>query len=608
MSRNNSNVLRGGLGSTGPQATASYQAQNGNSAKEGAAWDLDFLAATPIVSAIPSEPTSVADPFDLAFLGTQAKAASPQLESMAEDDNPLGILAAPYKPQPPSTSQPSPVQKSSPLPSPSARAPSSPTPPPPPPEPKTAHDLEIAQIVDMGFDAKSAQTALEATQYNVTAAIEMLVQNREAERRLGRETPRSRQASSQPVAENRPHRVAKFKDDYEDDSDMETYGRLRDDGSVPDGGRYGGRERRTGGADWVGEDEEGSERGSTINQEKLVATASAIGKSVFNNAKSVFAYSKKKISEAVEKAQAQVGEGQEGREDGDEARGAWRTRGGSATKRREALDQSERGNGMGYRDEDSSEDEAGGMMGGRSNAYAKYTDMGGKPGTFSDSSDEEELPRRTVRPGSATRQQAPSPASPERKPYFHPEILSRQPEIIPRSSPTARSPSPPPPPPRQPTPPPAVTATPQQLSDSNAHKEKGNLLFKQGQFADAEVCYTASISALPVGHLNLVALYNNRAAARLKTGHYREAIDDCNAVQALDPKDVKSLLRRATAWEALEKWEEARRDYKAIMELDGSVKGVSQGLARCAKALQPDGAVSKSMKEPAKAATSNGAG
>ncbi|KAI9098084.1 hypothetical protein DFS34DRAFT_580223 [Phlyctochytrium arcticum] len=146
------------------------------------------------------------------------------------------------------------------------------------------------------------------------------------------------------------------------------------------------------------------------------------------------------------------------------------------------------------------------------------------------------------------------------------------------------------PPPRPVTPPPpAVTATPNQLADSTAHKERGNESFKQGQFAEAEASYTAAITALPNGHLALIPLYNNRAAARLKTGHYREAIEDCTTVQELDKKDLKCLLRRATAWEAMEKWEGARDDYELIMSADSSIKAASQGLARCRKALQPPG-------------------
>ncbi|TPX31575.1 hypothetical protein SmJEL517_g05119 [Synchytrium microbalum] len=132
---------------------------------------------------------------------------------------------------------------------------------------------------------------------------------------------------------------------------------------------------------------------------------------------------------------------------------------------------------------------------------------------------------------------------------------------------------------------PVVTASPQQIATSDSFREKGNALFKQGQFGDAEIEYTQAITALPAGHLNLIAVFNNRAAARLKTGQFKEAIEDATAVLAIDDRDCKSLLRRASAYEAIERWADAREDYKTIMGIDTSVKGVSAGLSRCQKAM-----------------------
>ena len=134
---------------------------------------------------------------------------------------------------------------------------------------------------------------------------------------------------------------------------------------------------------------------------------------------------------------------------------------------------------------------------------------------------------------------------------------------------------------------PLVQATPSQLSDSAEYKEKGNSQFKAGQYAEAETWYSKAIDCLPSGHSSLAPLYNNRAGARLKTGSYNEAVKDCNQVQELEPNELKSLLRRASAYEALEKWEDAQSDYRCIMAIDSSVKSVSQGLARCTKALKP---------------------
>ena len=80
--------------------------------------------------------------------------------------------------------------------------------------------------------------------------------------------------------------------------------------------------------------------------------------------------------------------------------------------------------------------------------------------------------------------------------------------------------------------------------------------------------YTKAIHALPQFHPLLIPIYNNRAASRLKTGAYSDAISDCTFVLEMSPKDTKSLLRRATAWEGLEKWENAQADYRILMSID----------------------------------------
>ena len=49
-------------------------------------------------------------------------------------------------------------------------------------------------------------------------------------------------------------------------------------------------------------------------------------------------------------------------------------------------------------------------------------------------------------------------------------------------------------------------------------------------------------------------MYSNRAACYLKIGDSRSAITDCETSLALVPHSSKPLLRRAAAYEALEKW------------------------------------------------------
>ena len=135
--------------------------------------------------------------------------------------------------------------------------------------------------------------------------------------------------------------------------------------------------------------------------------------------------------------------------------------------------------------------------------------------------------------------------------------------------------------------PPSIKATDEQIQKSSSHKMQGNEFFKQGQFGDAETEYTLGIECLPNGHQDLFPLYNNRAACRLKNGNNKGAVSDCDYILNIIAGDLKALLRRATAYEALENWEMARDDYKKIMNIDSSVKGCSMGLARVNAALKP---------------------
>ncbi|KZP00280.1 hypothetical protein CALVIDRAFT_548511 [Calocera viscosa TUFC12733] len=158
----------------------------------------------------------------------------------------------------------------------------------------------------------------------------------------------------------------------------------------------------------------------------------------------------------------------------------------------------------------------------------------------------------------------------------------------------ARSPAPqaaPTPPPPKPKPKPArpsVAVTPAARSASDTHKAKGTEFFKLGQFAEAETSYTNALDVLPEGCGYRILLYNNRAAARLKTGNSPGVVEDCTVVLAilsLDGSDykpdaeeewdgvklgdalVKALSRRAEAWEMREKWDKAAEDWQRVVTL-----------------------------------------
>ncbi|KAK9765694.1 auxilin-like clathrin-binding protein required for normal clathrin function [Basidiobolus ranarum] len=172
---------------------------------------------------------------------------------------------------------------------------------------------------------------------------------------------------------------------------------------------------------------------------------------------------------------------------------------------------------------------------------------------------------------------------------------------------------------------PVVSATPEQLQQSDEHKIAGNDKFKLGQFGGAEQLYSEAIASLPANHDNLILLNNNRAAARIKVGDYNGVISDCDQVEALlrddylfpspsDPfnfKDqlIKATLRRASANESKEKYEVAQKDFNRIISMDPNNKTGLEGIRRCQKAIRmmngevtSKSPISSSMNEPSASA------
>ncbi|KAJ3361016.1 hypothetical protein GGF32_007823 [Allomyces javanicus] len=148
------------------------------------------------------------------------------------------------------------------------------------------------------------------------------------------------------------------------------------------------------------------------------------------------------------------------------------------------------------------------------------------------------------------------------------------------------------------------------MADQSAHaKAQGNDAYRLGQYHEAVTYYSDAILALPANHLALVALHNNRAAAELKTGEYKEAIADTLAAVAvveyyggLDrPSETitdgtntvgwadvtKALLRQASALENVEKYAEAKEQFAAVLARESGNKVASDGMARCQRALSP---------------------
>ncbi|KAM4833154.1 mitochondrial import receptor subunit TOM34 isoform X1 [Urocitellus parryii] len=117
----------------------------------------------------------------------------------------------------------------------------------------------------------------------------------------------------------------------------------------------------------------------------------------------------------------------------------------------------------------------------------------------------------------------------------------------------------------------------------------GNQSFRNGQYAEASALYCRALRLLQVRGSSdpeeESVLYSNRAACHLKDGNCTDCIKDCTSALALVPFSMKPLLRRASAYEALEKYPLAYVDYKTVLQIDNSVASALEGINRMTRAL-----------------------
>ncbi|XP_069776527.1 sperm-associated antigen 1-like isoform X2 [Narcine bancroftii] len=120
-------------------------------------------------------------------------------------------------------------------------------------------------------------------------------------------------------------------------------------------------------------------------------------------------------------------------------------------------------------------------------------------------------------------------------------------------------------------------------------KSDGNELFKNGQFGDAVLKYTEAIRELSESGVDcpkeLSILHSNRAACYLKDGNCNECIKDCTRALELQPFSIKPLLRRALAYESLERYRQAYVDYKIVLQVDNRIQLANDSVNRITKAL-----------------------
>lgn len=123
--------------------------------------------------------------------------------------------------------------------------------------------------------------------------------------------------------------------------------------------------------------------------------------------------------------------------------------------------------------------------------------------------------------------------------------------------------------------------TPQSVTDPSECKRIGNANFKDGKYEDAALWYTRAIELTEVEPTEETAVYyTNRAACYAQTHMYKQVVADSTAAITINPKAAKAYLRRAMAYESLEKWQKACDDYRTVMEIEPGTQLATEGFRR----------------------------
>ncbi|XP_069477536.1 sperm-associated antigen 1 [Ambystoma mexicanum] len=232
----------------------------------------------------------------------------------------------------------------------------------------------------------------------------------------------------------------------------------------------------------------------------------------------------------------------------------------------EKNDEADKGDGVPVGGETAEEEERSAM----GNAQKKFPGREEEPTAWKKRDDGDSGPRKDV-PGRGNKGGSPKEADNARN------ACQRRPEQSPAAPGAGAAP-------------PAVNGPTSLLPPTAATlKDQGNELFKHGQFGAAVAKYSEAIESLrnPGTAIpeELSILYSNRAACYLKDGNCGDCIEDCTRALELQPFSIKPLLRRALAYESVEKYRQAYVDYKTVLQIDSGIQSANDSINRITRTL-----------------------
>mmetsp|Transcript_3717 Transcript_3717/g.10815 ORF Transcript_3717/g.10815 Transcript_3717/m.10815 type:complete len:326 (+) Transcript_3717:124-1101(+) len=109
------------------------------------------------------------------------------------------------------------------------------------------------------------------------------------------------------------------------------------------------------------------------------------------------------------------------------------------------------------------------------------------------------------------------------------------------------------------------------LSPVEKFKEEGDEAYKSANFEVAIEHYSKAIDQLvndgKTGSDLALKAYANRAACYKQISNFDGVIADCTAVLEVEPQNVKALVRRAQAFEGVERYRFALQDVKTVLQM-----------------------------------------
>lgn len=124
-------------------------------------------------------------------------------------------------------------------------------------------------------------------------------------------------------------------------------------------------------------------------------------------------------------------------------------------------------------------------------------------------------------------------------------------------------------------------------SQAEILKLDGNELFKNGKIDDAVKAYTKALKLAKADELDCKAdILANRAACNRQLYEPDRVIADCSEALQYNAKHVKALIRRAQAYESIEKYKKALADFELASQLAPNTQVAYSGSSRIRQAMK----------------------